>query len=169
MAYQYVLSTANLCEAYTDFLNQRSVPVFRTELWNFLRSLLSELKDLDRIVVTGASRGKAMERRLPWSPVHFVGGDDVGTHDLLSRMNNCVAKNSGQNVVKWLRKNGKLQLEVLSMPSLRESVDARWTQASEMEDRTEVWPPNGTCSFSACERHSYGTEPMDKELSPNAV
>ncbi len=164
-----MLPTANLCEAYADSLNQRTVPVFRTELWNFLRSLLSELKDLERIVVTGASRGKAMERKLPWSPVHFVGGDDVGTCDLLTRMNNCVAKNPSDNVVKWLRKNGKLQLEVLSMPSLRGSVDARWTQTLEIEGRTEVWPPNGTCSFSACERHPYGKEPMDKELSPNAV
>jgi hypothetical protein len=132
--------------------------------------MLSELEGLDRIVVTGASRGEAMERKLPWSPVHFVGGDDVGAHDLLTRMNKCVAKPSSNNVVRWLRHDGKLQLEVLSKTSLRESVDERWTQAPGVEDSTEVWPPNGQCSFFTCDnRRSYGTEPMDKELNPNAV
>ncbi|KAF2477195.1 uncharacterized protein BDR25DRAFT_176142, partial [Lindgomyces ingoldianus] len=54
-----------------------AIPVFRAELWNLLRSLLLNIEGLERIVVIGASKGRAMARREPWSPVHFVGGDDV--------------------------------------------------------------------------------------------
>jgi hypothetical protein len=146
------------------------MPVFRSELWQFLRSMLSELRGLDRIVVTGASKGKAMDRKLPWSPVHFVGGDDVGAHDLLTRMNKCVTGNSSDNLVKWLRQDGKLQLEVLSKSSLQSSVAVHWAQASGIDNRTKVWPLNGACSLFACEnRYSYGEESVDKELNPNAV
>ena len=149
---------------------QLSVAVIRSELWNFLRNMLSELEGLDRVVVTGSSRGKAMERKLPWSPVHFVGGDDVGTHDLLTRMNKCITKTGSDNAVKWQRQNGRLQLEVISKPGLRESVAAQGLRAPQNESSTKFLPPSGDCSFFACEnRHSYGEEPMDKELSPNAA
>jgi hypothetical protein len=132
--------------------------------------MLTELEGLDRIVVTGASKGKAMERKLPWSPVHFVGGDDVGAHDLLTRMNKCVTGNSSDNLVRWLRKDGKLQLEILSKSSLQSSVAVRSAQASEIDDRTVVWPLNGACLFPACEnRYSYGGDSIDKELNPNAA
>jgi hypothetical protein len=133
--------------------------------------MLSEIDGLDRIVVTGASRGKAMDRNLPWSPVHFVGGDDVGAHDLLTRMNKCVTGNSSDSLVRWLRQDGKLQLEVLSNPSQQGNVAVRWAQASGTDDdRTEVWPLNGICSFLACKnRYSYGEESLDKEVNPNAA
>ncbi|KAH8623879.1 hypothetical protein IG631_21584 [Alternaria alternata] len=145
------------------------IPMFRSELWQFIRSMLSGLESLDRIVVTGASKGKAMDRKLPWSPVHFVGGDDVGAHDLLARMNKCVTGNSSDNLVRWTRQEGKLQLEVHSKSSLQSSTAARWAQASGIDGRTETWPPNGVCSFFACEnRYSYGEESEDKELNPNA-
>ncbi|KAI4713386.1 hypothetical protein J4E89_002366 [Alternaria sp. Ai002NY15] len=147
-----------------------AIAVIRSELWNFLRSMLSGFEDLDRIVVTGSSRGKAMERKLPWSPVHFVGGDDVGTHDLLTRMNKCVTKTGSDNAVKWQRQNGRLQLEVTSKPGLHESVAAQGVRALHNENSAESLPPSGECSFFACEnRHSYGTEPVDKELNPNAA
>jgi hypothetical protein len=147
-----------------------SVPMFRSELWQFIRSMLSGLESLDRVVVTGASKGKAMDRKLPWSPVHFVGGDDVGAHDLLARMNKCVIGNSSDNLVKWTRQDGKLQLEVHSKSSLQSSTAARWAQASGIDGRTEIWPSNGVCSFFACEnRYSHGEESEDKELNPNAA
>lgn len=158
------------CETYADKAIQLSVAVIRSELWNFLRSMLSELEGLDRIVVTGSSRGKAMERRLPWSPVHFVGGDDVGTHDLLARMNKCVTKTVSDNAVKWLRQNGRLQLEVISKPGLHESVAAQGIQALQNENSAKFLPPSGECSFFACENHhSYGKESGDKELNPSAA
>ena len=144
--------------------------MFRSELWQFIRSMLSGLESLDRVVVTGASKGKAMDRKLPWSPVHFVGGDDVGAHDLLARMNRCVTGNCSDNLVKWTRHNGKLQLEVHSKSSLQSSTAARWAQASGTDSRTEVWPANGVCPLFACEnRSSHGEESEDKQLNPNAA
>ncbi|KAG9187829.1 hypothetical protein G6011_05700 [Alternaria panax] len=146
------------------------MPVFRIELWQFLQKMLSELEGLDRIIVTGASKGKAMGRRLPWSPVHFVGGDDVGAHDLLTRMNKCVTGNSSDNLVRWLRQDGKLQLEVLSKSSQQSSVAVPWAQASGIHDRTDVWPLNGVRSFFACEnRYSYGKDSVNKGLNPNVA
>ena len=165
-----MFSCRDLYETYADFVIHLSVPMFRSELWQFIRSMLSGLESLDRIVVTGASKGKAMDRKLPWSPVHFVGGDDVGAHDLLARMNKCVIGNSSDNLVRWTRQDGKLQLEVHSKSSLQSSTAARWAQASGIDGRTETWPPNGVCSFFACEnRYSYREESEDKELNPNAV
>ncbi|KAF2010734.1 hypothetical protein BU24DRAFT_319051, partial [Aaosphaeria arxii CBS 175.79] len=53
------------------------ISMYRADLWNLLRNLLQNVQGLDRIVVTGASKGSAMARREPWSPVHYVGGNDV--------------------------------------------------------------------------------------------
>ncbi|EOA81228.1 uncharacterized protein SETTUDRAFT_59663, partial [Exserohilum turcica Et28A] len=91
------------------------IAMTRCELWDVLRGILKGLAHVERIVVTGASRGKSMAQKAPWSPVHFVGGDNVGTNDLLARMSNCVVTRPGQDkVIKWLRRDGKLQLEVVS-------------------------------------------------------
>ncbi|KAF1947263.1 hypothetical protein EJ02DRAFT_300936, partial [Clathrospora elynae] len=60
-----------------NFTSWPSIAMFRTELWNLLRKMLSNLEGLERIVVVGASKGKGMGQKAPWSPVHFVGGDDV--------------------------------------------------------------------------------------------
>ncbi|KAI4670019.1 uncharacterized protein J4E79_000299 [Alternaria viburni] len=136
---------------------------------NSLRADAAGLRCL-RINLEAWPVSKAMERNLPWSPVHFVGGDDVGTHDLLTRMNKCVTKTGSDNAVKWQRQNGRLQLEVISKPGLHESVAAQGLRAPQNEDCARFLPPSGECSFFACEnRHSYGTEPVDKELSPNAA
>jgi hypothetical protein len=49
-----------------NFESWPRVPMFRTELWDLLRSMLSRLEGLDRIVVTGASKGSNMARKAPW-------------------------------------------------------------------------------------------------------
>lgn len=40
------------------------VPVFRAELWKLLRDMMSHVRDLERIVVIGASKGESMAKRL---------------------------------------------------------------------------------------------------------
>ncbi|KAF2856541.1 hypothetical protein T440DRAFT_378031, partial [Plenodomus tracheiphilus IPT5] len=62
-----------------NFTSWPRIPMFRTSLWTFLGNLLSQIEGLgiERVVVIGASKGSGMARRVPWSPLHFVGGDDV--------------------------------------------------------------------------------------------
>lgn len=119
------------------------VAMYQCELWNVLRDVLKGFADFERVVVTGASRGKTMAQTAPWSPVHFVGGDNVGTNDLLSRMSNCVVAKRGEDkMIKWLRKDRKLQLEVVSTSHEGGISGAAWPGSG-------AWPLNGFCTFSA--------------------
>ncbi|KAF2625918.1 hypothetical protein BU25DRAFT_299753, partial [Macroventuria anomochaeta] len=60
-----------------NFESWPKIAMKRVELWNQLRNMLSKIQGLERIVVIGASKGAAMAKRAPFSPVHCVGGDDV--------------------------------------------------------------------------------------------
>ncbi|KAI8937597.1 hypothetical protein NX059_005311 [Plenodomus lindquistii] len=83
------------------------IPMFRAILWNFLRDLLALIKDIDieRIIVVGASKGSGMAKRVPWSPVHFVGGDDVGLNDLMgSRQRETTTRSSLFKALAYLRR-----------------------------------------------------------------
>jgi len=123
------------------------IPMFRIELWGVLRSILSELRGLERIVVTGASRGGGMGQKPPCSPVHFVGGDDVGANDLLFRMSKCVLGDQNDDkIVKWTRQDGKIELEVLSRICLRERIDKRRSELPGIQDHAYAWPLSGSCS-----------------------
>ena len=123
------------------------IPMYRCELWNVLRSILRGLADLERIVVSGTSRGNTMARKAPWSPVHFVGGDNVGSDDLIPRMSSCVVGKSGKDkMIKWLRKDGKLQLEVVSTARTDEHASAQLSG-------TGTWPLSGSCTVFAYEQH----------------
>ncbi|CAO2657694.1 Nn.00g038200.m01.CDS01 [Neocucurbitaria sp. VM-36] len=42
------------------------IAMFRTELWELLRNMLSKIEGLERIVVVGASKGRGMARKAPW-------------------------------------------------------------------------------------------------------
>ncbi|USP82579.1 hypothetical protein yc1106_09853 [Curvularia clavata] len=140
------------------------IPMYRCELWDVLRSILRGVAGLERVVVTGAGRGKTMAQKAPWSPVHFVGGDNVGSDDLIRRMSSCVVtRSSGDGMIKWLRKGGKVQLEVLSTPRTEES-----TGAQPSEDG--VWPLNGSCAISAYEQHYFGSkQSASLEISPSVA
>jgi len=130
------------------------IPMFRIELWGVLRSMLSELEDLERIVVTGTSRGRGMCQKPPCSPVHFVGGDDVGTNDLLFRMSKCVlGEQNDDKIVKWSRKDGKLKLEVFSRIRLKELAGKYGLESSGTRNHADNWPLNGHCTVSAY--HNY--------------
>ncbi|EUC33153.1 hypothetical protein COCCADRAFT_37005 [Bipolaris zeicola 26-R-13] len=135
------------------------IPMYRCELWNVLRNILRGFADIERIVVTGTSRGKTMAQKAPWSPIHFVGGDNVGSDDLISRMSNCVvARLSEHKVIKWLRKDNKLQLEVSSTAPAGENTVAQLTGSG-------TWPLNGVCAVSTFEQ--YRLDSKGPELNPS--
>jgi hypothetical protein len=122
------------------------IPMCRNELWNLLRHMLSKLGDLDRVIVLGASRGRGMRQEPPWSPIHFVGGDDVGPNDLIIRMSKAIAGESeNDKAISWVREDKRLQLEVTSR---RYHAKTRWYGSSERDKHTDPWPLNGSCSIS---------------------
>jgi len=47
-----------------NFESWPKIPVFKTELWNVLREMVSRVRGLERIVVIGASKGASMSRRV---------------------------------------------------------------------------------------------------------
>jgi hypothetical protein len=147
-----------------------TIPMFRVELWNLLRSMLLKLEGLERIVVIGASKGSSMAMRDPWSPVHFVGGDDVGSNDLVERMWRTVGGLDKAKVVRWSRGDGKLNLEVVTKHYLIQNVDGHWSEVSTRKRHIDKWPANGTCSYFAYQhRDSDVVEPTTKGINPSAA
>ena len=82
--------------------------------------MLSNVRGLERIVIIGASEGQVMARRNPWSPAHYVGAYEIGVNDLIPRMWKCVEAPDDAKIIRWLRSNGKIHLEVVSRTHLRE-------------------------------------------------
>lgn len=140
------------------------IAMYRCELWDVLRRILRGLADMERVVVTGTGRGKTMAQKAPWSPVHFVGGDNVGSDDLILRMSSCVvAETRRDKMIKWLRKNGKVQLEVVSMARTEESVSAQPSEDG-------AWPLDGCCTVSAYEKHCLrNKQSTGLELNPSVA
>ncbi|KAF2240394.1 hypothetical protein BU26DRAFT_407071, partial [Trematosphaeria pertusa] len=131
-----------------NFESWPSIPMFRAELWNLLRSMLLQVEGLERIVVIGASKGKGMAMREPWSPVHFVGGDDVGSDDLVQRMWKVVgAQDDLEKVIRWIRSGGRLYLEVVTKTYLVKHVEKNWAGSCKREKSTDPWPENGSCTW----------------------
>ncbi|KAF2007611.1 hypothetical protein P154DRAFT_396293, partial [Amniculicola lignicola CBS 123094] len=127
-----------------NFESWPSIPMFRSELWNLLRCMMGQMEGLERILVIGASKGAGMAKREPWSSVHFVGGDDVGSDDLIQRMWNTVDGEDDHKVIRWTRCDGKLHLEVVSKAYLVKNIDRRWIERSMQKKQTDPWPANGT-------------------------
>jgi hypothetical protein len=142
----------------------------RVELWNQLRNMLSKVRGLERVIVVGASKGTAMAKRAPFSPVHYVGGDDVGVDDLVPHMRSTVRGLDEAKIVRWIRQNGKLELEVVSIPHLLNKVDPFWHGPSVRRTHTDPWPENGSCTFYGYEnRDSDVTEPTTKGFNPSVA
>lgn len=154
-----------------NFESWPSIPMFRAELWNLLRSMLLQVEGLERVIVIGASRGKGMALREPWSPVHFVGGDDVGSDDLVQRMWNAVGKTrDSEKVIRWERSDGRLNLEIVSRAYLVRNVDRHWAGPCQRKTYTDAWPENGSCTWFAYQnRNSDVTEPTTKGINPSAA
>lgn len=153
-----------------NFESWPRIAMKRVELWNQLRSMLANIKGLERIVVVGASKGAAMTKRAPFSPVHYVGGDDVGVDDLVPRMWSCVGASDESKIVRWTRQDGRLELEVVSVSYLLKNIDPFWYGPSVRRSHTDPWPENGSCTLFGYEnRDSDVTEPTRKGLNPSAA
>lgn len=152
-----------------NFESWPRIALKRVELWNQLRNMLAKTEHLERIVVSGSSKGAAMAKRAPFSPVHYVGGDDVGVDDLVPRMWSAVGAANQSKVVRWTRHDGKLELEVVSIPYLLKDIDPYWHGPSVRRSHTDPWPENGSCTLFGYEnRDSDVTEPTTKGLNPSA-
>jgi hypothetical protein len=128
---------------------------------------LSHVDGLERIVVVGASKEKGTTMCEPWSPVHFVGGDDVGPDDLVQRMWNTIRSSDHlNNVVRWERCEGRLYLEVVSRAYLWKHVDRHWVEPCARENHTETWPENGSCTWSSYQNRNG---PTIKGINPSAA
>lgn len=159
----------NLRTLRLNFESWPRIPLFRLELWKLLRQLLANVRGLDRIVVVGASKGQAMARRDPWSPAHFVGADDVEFNDLVPRMWRGVGAASDAKVIRWVRKDGRLYLEVVAEAHLLRHIDGDWPNVPSRRSYDEPWPVGGHCSWSEYEACGpNATEPMTKDLNPSA-
>lgn len=155
-----------------SFASWPTIPMFRKSLWDFLKNILTALRGLriDRIVVVGASKGSGMAQKNPWSPVHFVGGDDVGSDNLISHMRSVVSVPDDLKVIRWVRENGKLHLEVVSTSFLLQTVDRSWTGPTRRRTHIDAWPTSGSCTLSDYDnRHLEITEPMAKAFNPSAA
>ncbi|KZM23291.1 uncharacterized protein EKO05_0004490 [Ascochyta rabiei] len=153
-----------------NFESWPKIAMKRAELWNQLRNMLSKVEGLERVVVKGASKGTAMAKRAPFSPLHFVGGDDVGFDDLVPRMWSAVGAANESKIVRWARQDGKLELEVVSMSHLLEHLDPYWYGPSVRRSHTHPWPENGSCTWFGYEnRDSDVTDPTTKGLNPSAA
>lgn len=153
-----------------NFESWPKIAMKRVDLWNQLRNMLSNIRGLERIVVVGASKGTAMAKRAPFSPVHFVGGDDVGFDDLVPRMWSTVGAADEAKIVRWTRQGGRLELEVASISHLLNHVDPYWYGPSVRRSHTDPWPENGSCTWFGYEnRDSDVTEPTTKGLNPSAA
>lgn len=154
-----------------NFTSWPTIAVIRAELWNLLRSMLLQVEGLERIVVIGASKGIGMAKREPWSPVHFVGGDDVGSDDLVQRMWRAVGEsNDLSKVIRWHRENGRIELEVVNKAYLAKKVDKNWSGPSIRKSHTDPWPEHGSCTWLAYQnRNSDVLESTTKGINPSAV
>lgn len=153
-----------------NFESWPKIAMTRVELWNQLKIMLSKIKGLERIIVVGASKGAAMAKQAPFSPVHFVGGDDVGANDLVPRMWSTVGASDESKIVRWTREDGKLELEVVSVSYLLKKVDPYWYGPSVRRSHTDPWPENGSCTLFGYEnRDSDVTEPTTKGFNPSAA
>lgn len=153
-----------------NFASWPRIAMKRLDLWNQLKNMLSKVRGLQRIVVVGASKGAAMAKRAPFSPVHFVGGDDVGLDDLVPRMWSAVGAADESKIVRWARQDGKLELEVVSISHLLNHVDPYWYGPSVRRSHTDPWPENGSCTLFGYEnRDSDVTDPKTKGLNPSAA
>ncbi|KAJ4343826.1 hypothetical protein N0V87_000108 [Didymella glomerata] len=153
-----------------NFESWPRIAMKRVELWNQLRNMLAKIEGLERVVVSGSSRGAAMAKRAPFSPVHYVGGDDVGVDDLVPRMWSTVGAADQSKIVRWTRQDGKLELEVVSISYLLKNIDPYWYGPSVRRSHTDPWPENGSCTLFGYEnRDSDVTEPTTKGFNPSAA
>jgi len=150
------------------------IAVSRRHLWDILRRLLLNVEGLERVVVVGRSRGEAMARIEPWSPVHYVGADDLGDEagkiDLVERMWGTVGKEGNEKVVRWTRGEGVIELEVVLVSHIRRT-NRSWVGTPIKKACQDPWPRNGSCSWLECQQRNVeaSTVSGSRVISPNVA
>ena len=130
--------------------------MFRAELWSLLCSFLLHITGLERVMVIGMTKEPLMETKEPWSSTHFVGGEIVGSNDLLEHMARTVGRPDGEaKVVRWQRKGGNISVEIVTKTYLLRNIDPTWNESSVHEEKG-TWPEQGSCSWSSYKRHRRG-------------
>lgn len=96
-----------------------------------------------------------------------MGGDDVGPDDLVPRLWSAVQGSDETKVIRWVRKSGKIHLEVVSTAYLLKCVDGNWSIPSSRSSHTDAWPESGSCTIFGYEnRNSEDAELRTKEINP---
>jgi hypothetical protein len=73
-------------------------------------------------------------------------------------------------VVRWVRKDGRLFLEVVAKTHLLKEVDGDWCGLSERKADDQPWPVNGCCSWQQYETSDPNAKDTAmKDFNPNAV
>jgi hypothetical protein len=146
------------------------IPMFRIELWSLLRSMLLQLDGLGRIVVIGAKDTVGWYKQEPWSSVHFVGGANVESNDLVQRMGRTVAGRDSEKLIRWDRENGRHELEVISRSYHIKEIDKPWVEVCSGAGITDPWPGYGFCTWSAYQTRTTGPpEPPAKKFNSSDV
>jgi hypothetical protein len=73
-------------------------------------------------------------------------------------------------LVRWVRKDGRLFLEVVAKSHLLKEVDGDWCGLSEQKTDDQPWPVNGSCSWLQYEASDPNAkDTVMKALNPSAV
>jgi hypothetical protein len=136
------------------------IGVRRRHLWDILRRLVLNLEGLglERVVLIGASRGAAIAKIEPWSPVHYVGADYVGGEederfDLVGKMWEAVGNEGDEKVVRWSRNAGAIELEVVLVSHLRRT-NRLWVATPVHKAPADRWPGSGHCNLLECQQRN---------------
>jgi len=126
------------------------IDVVREELWFLLKRLLLHVRGLERVVVSGWSRGEWMAKQDPWSAVHYAGSDAVGKEELIEWMCGAVlgkedAVDGEDKLVSWHRNESCIAIEVCNSASIPRHVSLGASRAL----GTGPIPRNGTCTVGA--------------------
>lgn len=143
------------------------IGVSRRHLWDILRRLLINVDALERVVINGSSKGGTMARRDPWSPVHFVGSDDVGSDDLVEIMWPTVRSPGNEDkLIRWARHNGNISLEVILKTHIQKA-NRLWVETSTKTKASDPWPKDGHCSWQEYQqRHEHLALPEPRNINP---
>jgi hypothetical protein len=72
-------------------------------------------------------------------------------------------------MIRWVRKDGLLQLEVTSISHLLKEAGAGWT-GSLIRDARNPWPPCGSCALSVYHNRKLNvTEPKTETFNPSDI
>jgi hypothetical protein len=130
--------------------------MFGAELWRLLRAFLAQIGPLRKITLVGAFYRSYSKEFEPWSPIYFVGRDNVEPNDLIQCMGHKVAGPDADKLIRWIREDGKLELEVESKNYPPGEEDRPCAEVTQQMTMTNLWPRYGFCTWPVYEELSTG-------------